>query len=349
MPLSDKNLSVGRVDFSTSLSVEEVDSLAADPQLAILQTSAAVESDTWDLLSERLFSERPDVELRVYGFYSKDCDLSFLPRLGNVQRFSADCLMRARGVEHLASLTNLTRLSVGIHALDSFAFLENLPRNLTELSLGSTKSKRPSLTSLSRFRQLSKLSIAGQQKDIDVVSELHHLGVLKLFKISVDGLEFLNGLLRLWSLQIQLGGTNNLAALKGRDGIKSLELRQVRGLHDISVLSTLSGLQYLALQSVTQIRAIPDLSRLRALRRVLLDNMNGLSEIGALGNAPALEELIHTRAQGLEPEDYQTLLQSKTLKQLVVGFGSTRKNKALSDRATQAGIEPYEYSEFHFA
>ncbi len=113
MPLSDKNLSAGRVDFSKSLSVEEVESLAADPELTILQTSAPVESETWDLLNERLFSERPDVELRVFGFYSNDCDLSFLPRLENVQRFSADCLTRARGVEHLASLTILTSVGIG--------------------------------------------------------------------------------------------------------------------------------------------------------------------------------------------------------------------------------------------
>jgi hypothetical protein len=349
MPLSDENLSVGRVDFSNSLTVEEVDLLAADPELTILQTSAPVESETWDLLNERLFSERPDVELRVYGFYSKECNLSFLPRLENVRRFSADCLMRARGVEHVASLKNLTSLSVGIYALDSFDFLENVPQNLTELSLGVTKSKRPRLTPLARFSQLRRLFLAGQQKDIDVVSELHLIGVLELFSISVDGLDFLNGLIRLWSLHIQLGGTNNLAALKGREGIKYLNLCQVRGLDDISVVSTLTGLQFLSLRSLGKIRAIPDLSQLCALRRVHLDSMKGLSNIRALAGAPALEELLHTCAQGREPEDYKALLQSKTLKRLLVGFGSERKNKVLSDLATQAGIEPYESSDFQFA
>jgi hypothetical protein len=45
---------------------------------------------------------RPEVEIRVYGFYSLICDLSFLSQLNNLFRFSADCLHKASGIEHLA-------------------------------------------------------------------------------------------------------------------------------------------------------------------------------------------------------------------------------------------------------
>lgn len=84
MPLARKNLSKGRVDFASSLTRTEINSLVGDPQLKILQTCDAVESATWEMMNDLLFAMRPDVELRVYGFYSSECDLSFLTyaRLG---------------------------------------------------------------------------------------------------------------------------------------------------------------------------------------------------------------------------------------------------------------------------
>ena len=52
-----------------------------------LQCSEPVEIDTWDLLNEQFFPLRPDVELRVFGFYSLVCDLSFTASMTNVRRF----------------------------------------------------------------------------------------------------------------------------------------------------------------------------------------------------------------------------------------------------------------------
>ena len=50
MPIEKNNLSRGRVDFSDSLTDEEVESLASDPSLEILQTSSRVEPETSGLL-----------------------------------------------------------------------------------------------------------------------------------------------------------------------------------------------------------------------------------------------------------------------------------------------------------
>jgi hypothetical protein len=56
-----------------------------------------VKDSVWQLLNECFFAARPDVELRVYGHYSTECDLAFAHRVANVRRFAADCLMRAKG------------------------------------------------------------------------------------------------------------------------------------------------------------------------------------------------------------------------------------------------------------
>ena len=65
---------------------------------------------------------RDDITLRLYGFYSSICDLSFVSRLPNVKKFAADCLMKAIHVDRIATLPNLQSLSVGIYDLDDFAF-----------------------------------------------------------------------------------------------------------------------------------------------------------------------------------------------------------------------------------
>src|ERR1700730_16994465 len=104
MPLTtEKPLGRDRVEFSRNLSRSEVEQLVSDPEIRTLQCSSPVEPDTWDLLNIILFAQRPEITLRVYGFYSSTCDLSFLNRMKNVRRFSADCLMKGNGVEHVAA------------------------------------------------------------------------------------------------------------------------------------------------------------------------------------------------------------------------------------------------------
>jgi hypothetical protein len=350
MPLATEFTSKGRINFKCSLTRNEVDSLVSDSQVEILQTFDAVEDTTWKMLNDRLFTSRPEIELRVYGFYSSECDLSFLGYLTNLHHFSADCLMRAEGIERVADLPRLESLRVGIYNLESFDFLANLPaRNLRKLSLGATKSKKPALGHLERFGELRKLYVEGQQKEIEAISKLPCLEDLTLRSITVGDLDFIRHLKNLWSLDIKLGGTNNLAALADIDTIKYLELWQVRGLKDISVISTMRGLQYLFLQSLPHVANLPDSSNLRALRRVNLDSMKGLKDIRGLAKAPALEEFMHCSAHGMEPTHYADILKSKTLKRMSVGFGSARKNKELDDQARHMGIEPYESSQFLFA
>jgi hypothetical protein len=337
VPLATRNFSRGRLDFVNSLTAEEVDRLAADPRLEVLHTRTRVEPSTWDLLNDRLFSQRPEVDLRVYGYAGYD--LSFVRRLPNVRRFLADCLIRARGVENVASFPDLEKLSVGIYELESFDFLTNLPdQRLQDLSLHATKSKKPTLRHLERYKHLRTLYLEGQKKEIEAISSLPRVEDLTLRSITVPGLNFLKGLERLWSLDIKLGGINNLSALEGDTRIKYLELWQIRGLVDIAVISTMRALEHLFLQSLAHIRSLPDLSKLRALRRIDLTSMKGLVDLHALTTAPALEELCHFDAAGIEPEQYADLLRLKTLKRLTVGLGSQKKNEIVAKMAAQAGV-----------
>jgi hypothetical protein len=337
MPLSMTGLDRRRVDFSNKLTGKEVEQLVADSDIRTLQCSSPVGLDTWDPLNRYLFALRPEIELRVYGFYSLVCDLSFVRRVPNARRFSADCLMQATGVEHLAALENLEALSIGIYSLDNFDFLRQLPSGIKNLSLAATKSKKPQLHILSRFESLTRLYLEGQQQGIGVLSELRKLEDLTLRSITTEGLDYVSMLPQLWSLEIKLGGIKDLSAIANNESIKYLELWQIRGLSDIGVVSSLGGLQSLFLQSLINVREIPDLSKLHDLRRLHLENLKGLEDVSAIRYAPALEEFLHISAQNIQPEMYKDLMSIPTLKYVHVRYGRRKKNEEFKALVLRSG------------
>ncbi len=170
MPIAawSKNLFQDRVEFNDFLNAEEVETLVDNKNLKVLQCSTPVQPLTWDRLNEQFFTRRPDVELRLYGYYSQVCDLSFTARMANVRYFLADCLMDASGMENIASMEKLEKLCIGIYHLESFDFLKLVTPHLKKLQLGRTRSKKPDLSLISRFQTLEGLYIEGQQKNIEV-------------------------------------------------------------------------------------------------------------------------------------------------------------------------------------
>ncbi len=348
MPLAKQPVAADRWNFSGDLSRQEVDRLLQDKQLRVLQTNDTLEEKTLRRLNDAFFSQRPDVEFRVYGFYATPCDLNVLSLMTNVAYLSADCLHHASGIESIVSIPRLKGLSVGIWNLESFDFLNDVSDRLETLFLGATKSKKPDLAPLSRFGDLTSIYLEGQSKNIGIVSQLRNLEKVTLRSVTVPDLDFLKPLEKLWSLDIKLGGTRNLAAVEGMERLKYLELWQVMGLDDIGVVSTLTGLQYLFLQSLSRVTRLPDLQNLGKLRRIYLDTMKGLKDVASLKFAPALEEFLHIAARGLQPEDYLPLLENRTVRKVRIGFGSQKKNRAFEALLEQYGKEWGEFGTFEF-
>lgn len=341
-------VSSSRTEFTDKISARELAELAADLRVQTLQASQPVKERTWRLINEKVLQPRPDIEIRVYGHYGGECDLSFLRNIPDVRHFSADCLLKATHVEALGNLPGLRSLGVGIFSLEDFSFLGDVPETLDHLYLGATRSKKPDLSILERFTSLSSLSLEAQGKNLSVVGSLASLEKLVLRSVSPPDLAFLRNLPRLWSLDIKLGGIRNLDGLRDLERIRYLELWQVRGLSDLAVISTLTGLQYLYLQSLRNVATLPDCSRLVHLRRVYLETMKGLQSISGVLRAPALEEFIHVCAQNMQPEQYAELLSLPTLRAAAFGFGSDRKNQRMDTMLAEHGIQKYTPAPFEF-
>ena len=278
-----------------------------DPLCAVVQfNSLPSEQDLLRLA--KLMEGRPDVALRAYGGYDGTIDnLEFLRFFPQLTRFHADALRYRK-----------------FNDIDGLRYL---PDSLVELSLGQTQ-RRFSLASLGRFRSLRRLSLKGNQKDIEVISTLTMLEELTLRSLTLPDLSILVPLRRLRSLDIKLGGTRDLRLLPDLGPLAYLELWMIRGLEDISPVGELTSLQYLFLQDLPRIDRLPDLSRMIRLRRIDIEGLKSLTDLSPLLTAPSLEELFLVNSAHLSPEHLECLVGHPTLKAAGLGLGSKRKNDA---------------------
>lgn len=341
-------IDAGRAQFDSTATERDFLEVASQPMLETLQCAEPVPERTWKVINDVFCTARPDVEIRVYGHYSMECDLSFTRHLTNVRHFTADCLMRAKGVETIAAMTDLESLHLDIFELTDFGVLERVSPKLTKLMLGGTFSKRPSLAVLSRFRSLKVIYLDSQSKDIEVLSELSHLEDVTLRSISTTDLSYLEPLSKLWSLDIKLGGIRGFKGIEGKSSIMYLELWQVRNLAEVNIVGRLPGLQNLFLQSLPQVRSFPNLQEAGSLRRVVVENLKGLSDLTALQTAPVLEEFVLADGRKQTPQQLLPVLKNPALRRVRAGFGSDKKNKEFEGLREAHGkedlaSEPFKY------
>ncbi|MBX7059643.1 MAG: hypothetical protein K1X75_16385 [Leptospirales bacterium] len=310
-------------EFSDKVSDKVLRNRAEDLKTKLIQTGSPISVKTAQRLND-VFRLRPDIELRFWGHHTETCDLSLLDHLPNLQHFTANCIMQAEHVESVAHLPKLKTLRVGIFSLDNFSFLEKLPDSIETLGLEGTKSKRPSIDAITRFRSLRSLYLEGHSKNLEVIGELPALEDLTLRSIKIGSLKFVRNLPLLRSLDIKLGGVPSLKGLESAS-IRYLELWQVAGLRDISQISKLLNLEILFLQSLAQIIALPDCAKLTKLRAVRVQQMKKLKDFSGLQSAPALNVFHLLEGNSQEAEDLIPVLKNKNLASLFCGFSETKR------------------------
>ena len=230
-----------------------------------------------------------------------------------------------------------------------FDFLHEVATGLEVLSLDETKSKRPRLDALPRFRRLKDLFVAGHTKDLHRVADLPSVEILRFSRLSSPNLSFLGSMRRLWWLAFLLGGSTDLSAIADATGLKYLEISWVRGLADISLVSKCTKLQRLVIDRLKQVRQLPDFRQLKNLRALSLSTLRNLESVDPIKEAPALEWFGYGDASNLQPEDFRLALQAPSLKRATVGFGSDKRNGRFEEIAAEQRISSkVEYEEFEF-
>lgn len=338
----------GRVQIHPGISNGDLKEIAANRKVSIVQFAEPLSEKELNNLETYVFKHRSDIELRVYGHYSAECDLSFLIKFPELKKFSADCLLRAKNVDYITSLENLEELKVAIYDLNSFDLLSKININLKRLLLGSTASKKPSIEALSRFKNLEHLYLEGQINGLQEICHLKNLQKIVLRSITTKDLNFLQDLEYLWSIDIKLGGIKNFSALIKLPNLKYLELWQINKLSDISFISELKSLQNLFIQSLRNIEALPSFDKNQSLRRIYLENLKGLKDLTSLKTAPALEEFIYVMAQNQQIEYLMPVIENESTKKIFVRFGSVSKNNVFDNLVIKNGKQLYEYHDFQY-
>ena len=329
---------------------KELKQIAEDRNITRLQYSNSLKTKSRKLINEIIIKKRPDIAIRIFGFYGKNkiCDLNQVVDYVDVKRLWIDCMHDAIKLDAISNLKNITELQIGIFNNDSFDILARVPDSITKLSLWATRSKKPSLKYLTRFRNLQELSLEGHSKHIEVINELTHLKSLMLRSISTSDLSYISKLNNLEYLDVKLGGIKNFDILRELPKIKYLELWQVRGINDLSFISDMESMQYLFLQSLPNVRSLPDLSKLRKLRRIYIDNLKGLHDFRNVLTASRLNEFAFFSATKQSVEELLPVLKIKGLKKCSVYFGSQKKNDEFKRLLDERNIEECNYDKTSF-
>jgi Leucine-rich repeat (LRR) protein len=242
----------------------------------------------------------------------------------------------------------LHRFEVDVWDIKSFAGIESLSRNLKFLGIGATKSKAHSLDFLSSFPQLEELYIEGHTKNIEAISGLKTLQKLTLRSVTLPNPDVLIPLKSLWWFALKLGGTKDLTKLPEVGHLKYLEIWMVKGLIDLDPISEVVSLQYLFLQALKRVTRLPSFKKLINLRRLHLQTMKGLNDLNPIIDSTSLEELVVCDAPHMKPQDFDVLVDHPSLKRVLVGLGSDKKNNAVNQKLPLGSINGFSMFDFEF-
>lgn len=338
----------GFYNFDNNFTVEDASAVIKCLDIKTLQCKKPVNKEIWRLINEKILTVRPDIAVRVYGYYAQVCDLSFLSQLGNVQHLSIDGILESRNVEYLSRLTKLSKLTLDIADLKAFDFLGHINENLTELDIGRTSSKKPNLKVLERFKYLEFLALRGHNKNIEVLSTLSNLSEISLSGITVSNFKFLHKLNELDSLHLDLVKSSDFDSVSTLK-IKSLSVSEIRGLEDLSFISGFQYLQSISLDCLNRVEKFPSLSSEHSLRRLFIDSMKKLTDIKGLYSCVHLEDFIFRNSTTpLSAKDFIPIINLESLKYATIGTGSVKKNDEVDKLINQTKIKRYEYYDFVF-
>ncbi len=155
-------------------------------------------------------------------FYSSDLDCAILRHIPQVKSLAVNCIMRAENTDNIKALEHLIRLDFGVYEFKETDFLAaDQFKNLTKLSLGESKTKGLNLAHLQQCTQLNWLFIEGHTKNIEAISTLNHLNYCRLHGLTKTRLDFINPLKQLKTLELTLGGRENLDEIE-KNNIENL-------------------------------------------------------------------------------------------------------------------------------
>ncbi|MEP3654250.1 MAG: hypothetical protein ABJO36_05075 [Litorimonas sp.] len=288
----------------------------------------------------KIFGKR--LPVRFFAHYGTSFDASILEHLPDVQWLLVDCLQDISNSEQIFELSKLKRFSFGVYNYDNPSFLHKLNLDkLEQLSISETKKRNFDLSPLREAKQIRDLSIEGHSQNIEVIGELESLERLSLRSISKStSLEFVSNIAELESLEIVLGGRQNIDEVF-LPSLKELKVTRVRGLDDLGDLSRFPGLRSLRVADQIKLHSIsfqnPNLTDLWIVNCKLLKTLTCLENLRNIKH-------VHCAQTSLDYEALSDLKWAKSLKSLSLYSGNEKRDAALERKIKAKGYKHFRWT-----
>jgi protein phosphatase 1 regulatory subunit 7 len=324
--LIDGSASGGRLTIFNNLSLEKLQSLLQDMPDRDFRIQFS-EPSAYDDARLRLVDDisrkaRHSVSVRFYGHYSSTIDCAVISRLRACRSLSLDCLRPLANMEAIAAMPPLETFGINVFEANYDRLLRYPSvQAASTLYIGNSRKNDWDLQALAGFANLHKLSIGGQYRNIEVLSEMSGIRSLSLHSTPRKArLAFVSAMAGLTRLSLMLGGRDRIDEISHPD-VDDLEIIRVKGLGGVDC-AAFPALRQLKIEDQARITSL-DLRENTHLQKVHISNCKVLEQVDFEG----LEKLasLFVDRTSVDPEAFlaSPLPQSLTALNLC-GYGLRR-------------------------
>ena len=104
-------------------------------------------------------------------------------------------------------------------------------------------------------------------------------------------------------------------------------------------MARIPKLETLMLQDLPNVTEVPSLAGCTSLKTVFINHLKSLEDLSPIAEAPNLEHFALTGPTKCLPEVFEPFVNHKTLKDIWVGLGSFKRNRAVHEMFAGTRIE----------
>jgi hypothetical protein len=332
-----------RVEPSRPEDWKEIEKLLAEGEQVVLQFSKPEQypAPTMERL-EKLCQQHGSRVMVRFWHHAQGFSGQTLHAIPSVAALTLDCMdqIQPRDLKEIWKLLRLRALHVGFDKLadadTDFLHGPNL-QELRELGVGPSRKENVDLGPIGGMKNLQKVFISKQQKNIGSLAGLPKLTELSLNVKNAVSLDFVPTLKKLRELSLILGGRENLDEA-AHPGLEALEVCRVRGLSRLAP-ADFPNLKRLKIEEQAQLETLSFTAKNSSLARIKIDNCKTLSTVAGLKSLPKLEELILWNSPAMNFEKWLAAGLPKSLKRCDFGVSRPKLDKEYRERLNQLGYQ----------
>ncbi len=300
-------------------------------------------SDFIDALNEACRALGPRIGLY---FYNQPLDGELLTLFPDVEKLqiSSHEFVNAEYVSQLSKLKELTYDAAFCPDPQRLAVMG--VERLTDLTIVETPSRKLDLKPLAEAKQLKRLRLMGQYRNVDAIGALTQLSELVLYPARRLDMSFIEDMRGLDALKLAIGALESLESLSHHPTLRDLSFEWVRFLEEIGDLQRFPALERFRLNDQKRVSKLVCGAANTELKHISLGGAPELSEIEGLCELPSLISL-SAHSTGLEL-DRLDLPPSVTHLQVIPK--AMKERKAVEDAIKARGLNtnPHRNGDFFY-